>query len=126
MHCLLFRHGIAETPNTWSGDEHSRPLTKEGVTKTEQAVKGLKTIGVKPTHLLCSPLTRTRQTAGIAKNILTIRSEIEIVPDTKLEMATSTSSSVPEPLFSTWMYRGTNACPLKSTVRADSVTTVSS
>ncbi len=81
MHCLLFRHGIAETPNTWSGDEHSRPLTKEGVTKPEQAVKGLKTIGVEPTHLLCSPLTRTRQTAGIAKNILTIRSEIEIVPE---------------------------------------------
>ena len=67
MHCILFRHGIAESPNTWSGDEYSRPLTKEGVTKTEQAVEGLKRIGVEPTHLLCSPLTRTQQTAEIAK-----------------------------------------------------------
>jgi phosphohistidine phosphatase len=81
MHCLLFRHGIAESPNTWSGDEHSRPLTKEGNTKTEQAVEGLKKIGVEPTHLLCSPLTRTRETAQIAKNILSIQSDIEIVPE---------------------------------------------
>jgi phosphohistidine phosphatase len=81
MHCLLFRHGIAESPNTWSGDEHSRPLTKEGVTKTEQAVEGLKRIGVEPTHLLCSPLTRTQQTAEIAKNILQIPSNIEITPE---------------------------------------------
>ena len=81
MHCLLFRHGIAESPNTWSGDEHSRPLTKEGVTETEQAVEGLKRIGVEPTHLLCSPLTRTQQTAAIAKSILRIQSEIDITPE---------------------------------------------
>jgi phosphohistidine phosphatase len=80
MHCLLFRHGIAESPNTWSGDEHSRPLTKEGFTKTEQAIEGLKRIGVEPTHLLCSPLTRTQQTAAIAKNILAVQAEIEITP----------------------------------------------
>jgi phosphohistidine phosphatase len=81
MHCLLFRHGIAESPNTWSGDEHSRPLTKEGFTKTEQAIEGLKRIGVEPTHLLCSPLTRTQQTAAIAKNILAVQAEIEITPE---------------------------------------------
>jgi len=80
MHCLLFRHGIAESPNTWSGDEYSCPLTKEGVTKTEQAIKGLKRIGVEPTHLLCSPLTRTQQTAAIAKNFLAVQAEIEITP----------------------------------------------
>jgi phosphohistidine phosphatase len=81
MHCLLFRHGIAESPNTWSGDEHSRPLTKEGFTKTEQAIEGLKRIGVEPTHLLCSPLTRTQQTVAIAKNILAVQAEIEITPE---------------------------------------------
>ena len=81
MHCLLFRHGIAESPNTWSEDEHSRPLTKEGVAKTEQAVEGLKRIGVEPTHLLCSPLTRTQQTAEIAKNILQIPSNTQITPE---------------------------------------------
>lgn len=81
MHCLLFRHGIAESPHNWSVDEYSRPLTKEGITKTEQAVEGLKRIGVEPTHLLCSPLTRTQQTAEIAKNILQIPSNIEITPE---------------------------------------------
>jgi phosphohistidine phosphatase len=81
MHCLLFRHGIAESPNAWYGDEYSRPLTKEGITKTEQAVEGLKRIGIEPTHLLCSPLTRTQQTAEIAKNILTIDPEIDITPE---------------------------------------------
>jgi phosphohistidine phosphatase len=86
MHCLLFRHGIAESPNTWSGDEHSRPLTKEGFTKTEQAIEGLKRIGVEPTHLLCSPLTRTQQTAAIAKNILA-------VPIASVTTRTDTASS---------------------------------
>ena len=81
MHCLLFRHGIAESPSTWSGDEHSRPLTKEGVTKTAQTVKGLKTIGVEPTHILCSPLARTQQTAEIAKHILKFSGNIEITPE---------------------------------------------
>ena len=81
MHCLLFRHGMAESPNTGSGDEHSRPRTKEGFTKTEQAIEGLKRIGVEPTHLLCSPLTRTQQTAAIAKNILAVQAEIEITPE---------------------------------------------
>ena len=81
MHCLLFRHGIAESPNTWSGDEYSRPLTKDGRNKTEQAVEGLKTIGVEPTHILCSPLTRTQQTAGIAKNMLDVAAEIAITQE---------------------------------------------
>ena len=81
MQCLFFRHGIAESPNAWQGDEYSRPLTEEGVTKTEEAVEGLKRIGVEPTHLLCSPLTRTQQTAAIAKEILSIRPEIEITPE---------------------------------------------
>lgn len=81
MHCLLFRHGIAESPNTWSGDEHSRPLTKEGLTKTKQALEGIMKSGVEPTHLLCSPFTRTQQTATIAKDILRIQSDLAITPE---------------------------------------------
>lgn len=55
-------------------------MAKEGVTKTEQAVEGLKRIGVKSTHIMCSPLTRTQQTAEIAKHILKISGNIEITP----------------------------------------------
>lgn len=81
MKCLLFRHGIAETPNTWSGDEYSRPLTKEGIIKTEYAVEGIRRIGIEPTHILSSPLTRTQQTAEIAKKVLNISSNIETTPE---------------------------------------------
>ena len=49
----------------WAGDEWTRPLTDEGVSKTQRAVAGPKRIGIQPTHLLCSPLTRTRQTAEV-------------------------------------------------------------
>ena len=81
MNCLLFRHGIAVSSEEWNGSENERPLTKEGITKTEEAAEGLKRIGMKPTHLLCSPLTRTRQTADIAKEILRIKSTIQLCPE---------------------------------------------
>ncbi len=81
MYCLLFRHGIAVSPGEWNGSEDERPLTKEGITKTEHAAAGLKRIGMKPTHLLCSPLTRTRQTADIAKEILQIKATIQLCPE---------------------------------------------
>ena len=80
MHCLLFRHGIAVSPEEWNGPEEERPLTKEGITKTEQTVEGLKRIGMKPTHLFCSPLARTRQTADIAKKILQIKAHNSALP----------------------------------------------
>ena len=80
MHCLLFRHGIAEAPSNWSRDEYSRPLTTEDVTKIQHAVEGLKRIGIAPTNLRCSPLTRTQQTAEIAKCVLAIQTDIQIAP----------------------------------------------
>jgi phosphohistidine phosphatase len=81
MYCLLFRHGIAVSSEEWNGSENERPLTKEGITKTEQVADGLKRIEIKPTHLLCSPFTRTRQTADIAKEILQIKAPIQLCPE---------------------------------------------
>lgn len=70
MNCILFRHGIAADWRDWPGEDHLRPLTDEGVEKTQQAVKGLVRLGVVPTHILCSPYLRTRQTAELAQAIL--------------------------------------------------------
>ena len=70
MDCILFRHGIAADWRDWQQADHSRPLTEEGIEKTRKAVKGLIRLGVTPTHLLCSPYLRTRQTADIAKETL--------------------------------------------------------
>ena len=81
MHCLLFRHGIAVSSEEWNGSEDERPLTKEGMTKTEQAAAGLKRIGMEPTHLLCSPLTRTQQTANITRELLQIKATIQLCPE---------------------------------------------
>lgn len=67
MECILFRHGIAADWRDWQREDHSRPLTNEGIEKTEKAVKGLVRLGVRPTHLLCSPYLRTRQTADLVK-----------------------------------------------------------
>lgn len=81
MHCLLFRHGIAVSSEEWNGSEDERPLTKEGITKTEQVARGLKCIGMKPTQLLCSPLARTQQTADIVREILQIKATIQLCPE---------------------------------------------
>jgi phosphohistidine phosphatase len=81
MNCLLFRHGIAVSPEEWNGSEKERPLTKEGITKTEQVAAGLKRIGMKPTHFLCSPLARAQQTAHIVKEVLDIKADIQLCPE---------------------------------------------
>ena len=72
MHDILIRHEMAGGSNTWSGDKYSLPLAKEGITKIQLTIEGLKTIGITPTRLLSSSLTRTHQTASIAKNIFKI------------------------------------------------------
>lgn len=69
MECILFRHGIAIELENWSGEDRSRPLTAEGIEKTREAVRGLLHIGIRPSHILCSPFLRTQQTAAIAKDI---------------------------------------------------------
>lgn len=81
MHCLLLRHGIAVNPDEWDRSERERPLTQEGIAKTQQVAAGLKQIGMKPTHLLCSPLIRTQQTAEITKKALQITATIQLCPE---------------------------------------------
>ncbi|MDR4496037.1 MAG: histidine phosphatase family protein [Nitrospirales bacterium] len=81
MHCLLFRHGIAVSPHDWDGSELSRPLTKEGIIKTQKAAEGLYHLRMRPTHILCSPLTRTQETAQIAKEILACKAKIQLCPE---------------------------------------------
>ncbi|MGP0593784.1 phosphohistidine phosphatase SixA [Nitrospira sp. T9] len=81
MNCLLLRHGIAVNTEEWEGSERERPLTKEGITKTKQVAAGLKRIGIKPSHLLCSPLIRTQQTAEITKEALQIKATIQLCPE---------------------------------------------
>lgn len=73
MDCLLLRHGVAVEWSDWHGEDQARPLTDEGVEKTRKAANGLLRLGVTPTHLLCSPYLRTRQTADLVKDVLGFR-----------------------------------------------------
>ena len=81
MRCILFRHGIAVEWHDWNGDDRTRPLTEEGIEKTKKAVKGLEQLDVRPTQLLCSPFTRTQQTAKIAKDVLGIPGDPQLCPE---------------------------------------------
>ncbi|TKB66544.1 MAG: phosphohistidine phosphatase SixA [Nitrospira sp.] len=79
MDCLLMRHGIAVERDEWDGSDGDRPLTVRGEKRVAQAVGGLGRLGVQPTHVLSSPLTRAIETAKIAHSSLRVRSAIQIV-----------------------------------------------
>jgi len=70
MDCLLMRHGIAIDMEEWSDLDDTRPLTDQGKKKVRQVAKGLAVMGLAPTHLFTSPLTRARETAAIVNAIL--------------------------------------------------------
>lgn len=58
---ILLRHAHAE-PATPSQSDHDRPLSLRGLAEGDAAAQWLKAQALKPTHVLCSPSRRTRQT----------------------------------------------------------------
>jgi phosphohistidine phosphatase len=70
MDCLLMRHGVAVEIEDWSGFDDTRPLTGEGKQKVRQVAKGLAAMGIAPSHLFTSPLTRAQETAKLVRAIL--------------------------------------------------------
>lgn len=87
MDCLLFRHGIAHDREEWQGNDHDRPLTAKGVVRTRQSSKGLLTLGLMPTHILSSPLTRATETARILKSLLPSTAPLRICHELNPEVA---------------------------------------
>lgn len=88
MQCLLFRHGIAVSPQEWTGTEPDRPLTKEGRAKTRKAVEGIRRLTDPPTHILCSPFIRTQETAGIAREVLGVEVKVQLCPELVFDQPT--------------------------------------
>ena len=64
MILYVLRHGIAEEVSA-SGDDASRRLTAQGRSRMQQAVAGLRRLGVAPGVVLTSPLPRAAETAAI-------------------------------------------------------------
>jgi phosphohistidine phosphatase len=81
MDCLLMRHGIAVERDEWEGADTDRPLTEQGVKRVVQVAAGLNRLGVKPTHVLSSPLIRAIETAKIVHRSLGVRSAMQIVDE---------------------------------------------
>jgi phosphohistidine phosphatase len=72
----FFRHGIAmdrEDPHITS--DQDRPLTEEGVRKTQAAAQGLSRLKVGFDKILTSPWLRATQTADILSEVLEMESE---------------------------------------------------
>jgi len=72
MELILFRHGIAADVDPDTGDDAARPLTDEGIARTQQAAAGLARIIEKPTLVLASPKVRAAQTADIVVRALKV------------------------------------------------------
>ncbi|MBI3048711.1 MAG: phosphohistidine phosphatase SixA [Acidobacteria bacterium] len=61
----LVRHAIAAERGAEWPDDDKRPLTARGVSRFEEAVEGLRTLGVGVDEIFTSPLARARQTAEL-------------------------------------------------------------
>jgi phosphohistidine phosphatase len=75
MHLYFFRHAVAQPADDHTPD-HKRALTPEGIARTHQAARQLKTLGVDPDRLYSSPLIRARQTADIIGQTLGIAVQV--------------------------------------------------
>jgi phosphohistidine phosphatase len=63
MLVTLMRHGIAES---FARSDADRRLTDAGERIVDEVILGLKSCGWCPGAIVCSPLTRSRQTAAVA------------------------------------------------------------
>jgi phosphohistidine phosphatase len=81
MELIFLRHGLAVDPEEWKGDDADRPLTAEGVDRTKDVVRGLRTLKVRPDVILSSPLLRARETAEIAKKGLITDAKVELAEE---------------------------------------------
>ena len=70
MRLYVLRHGRAEDPDQWHGDEAARPLTAQGREEMRAAARGLARLGLEVEQVLCSPLARTRETAALVAQAL--------------------------------------------------------
>jgi phosphohistidine phosphatase len=82
---ILLRHAHAEPPTEDQTDE-SRPLTEGGISEAIAAAEWLNSHGAEPDVLLCSPSTRTQETAK--RVVHGLGSELSIMLDPRIYEAT--------------------------------------
>ena len=65
MRCYFLRHGIAAEPESWSGSDFDRPLTREGRERMEREAKAIDELGIELDCIVTSPLLRAKETAEL-------------------------------------------------------------
>lgn len=65
MRCYFLRHGIAVDPESWSGSDFDRPLTREGYERMEREARAIQALAIDLECIVASPLLRAMQTAAI-------------------------------------------------------------
>ena len=80
MILYFLRHGLAVDSELWTGDDHERALTTEGVRQMKTSANTLKKMGVKIDVILSSPLKRAVQTAQVAATAM----DLEVFQDERL------------------------------------------
>lgn len=82
MRCYFLRHGIAAEPESWSGSDADRPLTREGRERMEREAKAIDELDIGLDCIVTSPLLRAKQTAEILAARLDLRAKL--VEDSRL------------------------------------------
>jgi phosphohistidine phosphatase len=65
MRCYFLRHGIAVDPESYSGSDFERPLTRQGRERLAYEAKAIDALSLDLDCILTSPLLRAQQTAEI-------------------------------------------------------------
>jgi phosphohistidine phosphatase len=74
--CYFLRHGIAVGPESWSGDDADRPLTREGCSRMEREAKAIESLCLDLDCIVTSPLLRAKQTAQIVAQRLEMQAKV--------------------------------------------------
>jgi phosphohistidine phosphatase len=73
MRCYFLRHGVAVEPESWSGSDFERPLTREGCARMELEARAIDDLSLDLDWIVTSPLLRAKQTAEIVAARLNMR-----------------------------------------------------
>jgi len=78
MNLYVLRHAEAEEKGPkWSGHDHERPLTADGIKKFERSTKGIKALELELDLVMSSTFVRARQTAEIFVRELNVDGKLE-------------------------------------------------
>lgn len=81
MRCYFLRHGIAAEPESWTGSDFDRPLTREGRERMEHEAKAIEDLSLDLDCIVASPLLRAKQTAEL---VATRLRSVKLVEDQRL------------------------------------------